>query len=50
MAAVVHLLDLRAPAEAKGMRATGHLLAQTACIDLHAAHHALQKSIIAAAM
>ena len=50
VAAVVHLLDLTAPAEAKGMRAMGHLLAQTVCIDLHAVHHALQKPIVAAPM
>ena len=42
VAAVVHLLDLAAPAEVGAMHATGHLLAKTACIDLHAAHHALQ--------
>ena len=50
VAAVVHLLDSTAPAEAKGMRAMGHLMAQTACINLQAAHHALQKPIAAAAM
>ena len=50
VAAVVHLLDLTAPAEARAMSAMGHLLAQTACIDLHAAHCALQKPIIAAAI
>ena len=50
VAAVVHVLDLTAPAEVGAMHATGHLRAQAACIDLHAAHHALQKPIIAAAM
>ena len=46
---MVHLLDLTAPAEAKGMRAMGHLLAQTACIELHAAHHHLRAPPVAAA-
>ena len=50
VATVVHLLDLTAPAEAKGMRAMGHRLAQTACIDLHAAHDALQKPLVPADM
>ena len=50
VAAVVHLLGPTAPAEARAMRAMGHLLAQTACIDLHAAHDALQKPIVAAAL
>ena len=50
VAAVVHLLGSTAPGEVRAMRAMGHLLAQTACIVLHAAHHALQKPIIAAAM
>ena len=50
VAAVVHLLDLAAPAEVGAMCAMGHLLAQTACIDLHAAHDALQKPLVPAAM
>ena len=46
VAAVVHLLDLAAPAEVRAMHATGHLRAQAACTDLHAAYHALQKPLI----
>ena len=49
VAAVVHLLSSTAPAEVRAMRAMGHLLAQAACIDLHAAHHALQKPLVPAA-
>ena len=49
VAAVVHLLDLAAPAEVGAMHATRHLRAQAACIDLHAAHHALQKPLVPAA-
>ena len=50
VAAVVHLLDMTAPAEARVLRATGYLRAQAACTGLHAAHHALQKAIVDAAM
>ena len=47
--AVVHLLDLAAPAEVGAMHATWHLMAQSARIDLHAAHHAWRKPLVAAA-
>ena len=51
VAAVVHLLDMSAPAEVGAMHAMVRLLAQTACIDdVHAAYHALQKPLVAAAM
>ena len=46
MAAVVHLLDLAAAAEVRAMHAMVCLLAQTACMDLHAAYHALQRPIV----
>ena len=47
--AVVQLLDLAAPAEVGAMHAKGHLMAQSARNDLHAAHHALRKPLAAAA-
>ena len=48
--AVVHLLAMPAPANCEAVHAVVHSLAQTACIDLHAACHALQKPLVAAAM